>query len=132
LPVHLGPTSAAPLPGSQAAKAQAEALLNETRSLERQLRLLIRSSAAASATQQQQFINTAAGVTSIQQQQAQHQALMHVQSCEKQVFALRKTMRHHYRQVIYLSPQVAAQHEVEINLWKRVFYRSAKTCFSHD
>ena len=42
---------------------------------------------------------------------------------EKQVFALRKTIRHHYRQVIYLDLAFAAENEVEQALWKYVFYK---------
>ena len=42
---------------------------------------------------------------------------------EKQIFALRKTIRHHYRQVIYLDLAFAAENEVEPCLWKYVFYK---------
>ena len=53
--------------------------VRETRELERQLRVLQRSSGGS----------------------------------EKAIFALRKTIRHHYRQVIYLDLAFAAENEVE-------------------
>ena len=64
-------------------------LCRETRELERQLRVLQRTSSGT----------------------------------EKQIFALRKTIRHHYRQVIYLDLAFAAENEVEQALWKYVFYK---------
>ena len=64
-------------------------MCRETRELERQLRVLQRTSGGT----------------------------------EKQIFALRKTIRHHYRQVIYLDLAFAAENEVEPALWKYVFYK---------